>query len=216
MDLRHTRAVDRKKMTMTVAANGDKRLSLDKRALTRRTSLTLPDAMPLDSWVSVGQEIAVISDASAWWLADWLIYGRETYPDRYRHAIDRTGLSYQTLRNYAWIARAFPVSRRRDKLSMQHHAEVVTLVAEEQDEWLDQAEHHGWSVAELRRRLRGGRSVAAPEDEVSTFVLKMNIDSERQRRWEQAAEMSGSDLAYWVSKALDEAAVAALRSEERG
>jgi hypothetical protein len=116
-------------MAMTVAANGDKRLSLDKRALTRRTSLTLPDAMPLDSWVSVGQEIAVISDASAWWLADWLIYGRDKYPKRYRHPIDRTSLSYQTLRNYAWIARAFPMSRRRDKLSMQHHAQVVTLLS---------------------------------------------------------------------------------------
>lgn len=196
---------------MTVAANGDKRLSLDKRALTRRTSLTLPDAMPLDSWVSVGQEIAVISDASAWWLADWLIYGRETYPERYRHAIDRTGLSYQTLRNYAWIARAFPASRRRDRLSMQHHAEVVTLVDDEQDEWLDRAERQGWSVSELRKRVRGDRSGSPDRDQGSMFVLKMNIDAERQKRWEQAAERSGADLAYWISKALDQAAIAALR-----
>ncbi|MDN3357539.1 LmbU family transcriptional regulator [Actinomadura sp. DC4] len=198
---------------MTVAANTDKRLSLDKRALTRRTSLTLPDAMPLDSWVSVGQEIAVISDASAWWLADWLIYGREAYPDRYRHAVDRTGLSYQTLRNYAWIARAFPMSRRRDRLSMQHHAEVVTLVDDEQDEWLDRAEHHGWSVTELRRQLKGGRT--SPRGRGSTFVLRMNIDQERQRRWEQAAERAGADLAFWVSKALDQAAIAVLRNESR-
>jgi hypothetical protein len=201
---------------MTVAAHGDKRLSLDKRALTRRTSLTLPDAMPLDSWVSVGQEIAVISDASTWWLADWLIYGRETYPERYRHAIDRTGLSYQTLRNYAWIARAFPASRRRDKLSMQHHAEVITLVDDEQDEWLDRAEDQGWSVTELRRRLKSDRSGSPDREAGSMFVLRMNIDTERQKRWEQAAQRSGADLAYWISKALDQAAIAALRGEGRG
>jgi hypothetical protein len=199
-------------MAMTVAARGEKRLSLDKRAMTRRTSLVLPDAMPLDSWVSVGQEIAVLSDASAWWLADWLIYGRETYRGRYRQAIDRTGLSYQTLRNYAWIARAFPVSRRRDKLSMQHHAQVITLAGEEQDEWLDLAERHGWSVTELRRRLKGGGPMSPDQDRGSMFVLKMSIDTERQKRWEQAAEKAGSDLSYWISRALDRAAVSALQT----
>jgi hypothetical protein len=172
--------------------------------------------MPLDSWVSVGQEIAVISDASAWWLADWLIYGRKTYPERYRHAIDRTGLSYQTLRNYAWIARAFPAFRRRNELSMQHHAEVVTLVDEEQDEWLDRAERHGWSVTELRKRLKGGRTGPSDRGDGSMFVLKMSIDTQRQKRWEEAAERSGSDLAYWISKALDQAAIATLQSEGRG
>ena len=168
--------------------------------------------MTLDAWVSVGRQIAVILDASTWWLGDWLIYGRETYPDRYRHAIDRTGLSYQTLRNYAWIARAFPVSRRRDGLSMQHHAEVITLAEEAQNAWLDRAEDQGWSVTQLRRRLKGDRGGSPARVAGPTFVLKMNIDMERQRRWEQAAERSGADLAYWISKALDQAAVAALQN----
>jgi hypothetical protein len=38
-----------------------------------------------------------------------------------------TGLDYQTLRNYAAVARRFELSRRRDNLSFHHHAELCAL-----------------------------------------------------------------------------------------
>ena len=41
-------------------------------------------------------------------------------------------LDYQTLRNYAWVARRFAMSRRRDTLSFGHHAEVPALPEPEQ------------------------------------------------------------------------------------
>jgi hypothetical protein len=41
--------------------------------------------------------------------------------------------------NYAWVARRFAMSRRRDTLSFGHHAEVAALPEPEQDFWLREA-----------------------------------------------------------------------------
>src|ERR1700722_7401923 len=97
--------------------------SLDRTAATRRVSLALPPELPIEEWVHVGRQIAVIADSSAWWLGDWLLYGECSYPDRYRRAIEETSLNPQTLRNYAWVERKVPPSRLLDKLSVQHHME---------------------------------------------------------------------------------------------
>ncbi|MFI0374185.1 LmbU family transcriptional regulator [Actinomadura sp. 1N219] len=194
-----------------IDANPGKRLSLNKRVMTRRTGLSLPAELPLRSWVEIGRQIAVIADASAWWLGDWLLYGQARYPDRYQRAIDRTGLSYQTLRNYAWIARRFPVSRRRDTLSMQHHAVVAALSDDEQEIWLELAERESWSVNRLKSRVRAERSRPAPASD-PVVVLKMEIDPNRRRRWAQAAEQAGSDLAFWATQILDQAALRTLHT----
>ena len=191
---------------MAEVANGGKRLSLDKRAMTRRTSLALPTELPLEAWVDVGHQIAVLADASAWWLGDWLVYGQNAFPDRYQRAVERTGLSYKTLRNYAWIAGRFPASRRRDTLTLQHHAEVASLSDEEQDAWLDRAEREQWSVHRLRNHLRAEVRNGRRRRGASTIVLEMQIAPERQQRWEKAAERAGKDLIYWASQVLDHAA----------
>jgi hypothetical protein len=82
-----------------------------------------------------------------------MIYGESAYTGRYREAIEKTSLDYQTLRNYAWVARRFPMSRRRDTLSFGHHAEVAALQGPEQDYWLRKAEELRWSRNQLRREV---------------------------------------------------------------
>jgi hypothetical protein len=105
-------------------------------------------------------QIHLIGDSSQWWLADWLVYGQARFPDRYKQAVAETLLEYRTLRNYAVVARRVDMSRRRDKLSFQHHAEVAALPEPDQDLWLNRAERLGWSLSELRRQLRNARSSA--------------------------------------------------------
>src|SRR4051794_19031911 len=128
--------------------------------------LQLENDMTFESWLVIGRRLSRITNASPLWLGDWLIYGRRAYGERYKAALDVTDLDYQTLRNYAWVARSFPVSRRRDSLSFQHHAEVASLPEPEQDLWLKRADGAQWSKTELRRRVaaerRGGRKQAAP------------------------------------------------------
>nr|WP_285761679.1 LmbU family transcriptional regulator [Nocardiopsis ansamitocini] len=180
----------------------------DRGYSTRRTTLSIPDGMPLGVWERLGRHIFVISDASAWWLGDWLIYGQHHYPDRYKRAIGATSLDYQTLRNYAWIARKFTPSRRRENLSFQHHAEVAGLAELDQEKWLAEAEAGGWSRNELRRRIRGEAKGVRKSEELT--YLQLSVPTDRKQKWQLAAEGAGMGLQEWVESNLDKAAVAAL------
>lgn len=119
-----------------------------------RSGLTFPPSLSQSAWEGIGEQLAQVSNSSAWWLADWLIYGETAYSGRYRNAVARTGLDYQTLRNYAWVARRFDQGRRRENLSLAHHAEVARLSPPEQDYWLRKAEQGEWSRNRLRKEVR--------------------------------------------------------------
>jgi hypothetical protein len=108
----------------------------------------------LSMWEHVGSQLFSFADSSSWWIADWLVYGESEFRDRYEEAVKRTSLSYQTLRNYTWVARRFPLRRRRHGLSFSHHFEVVALDEPEQDYWLRKAEELSWSKNKLRAEVR--------------------------------------------------------------
>lgn len=183
----------------------------------RRNGLSLPNDMPFDSWREIGSQIVLIANCSAWWVGDWLVYGEEAYCDRYEQAITDTSLAYQTLRNYAWVARRVPVSRRRDTLSFGHHAEVASLPDGEQDVWLVRAERSNLSRKKLRRELRAAqfdkRRVPRTEGSVRTRSLEINVPTERHDRWQSAAERRNCSVADWIIETLDLAASENLNIE---
>ena len=176
----------------------------------RPDRLFLPDGMSYDSWRELGFRVALIANCSAWWLGDWLVYGEQAYGDRYKQAIAGTALSYQTLRNYAWVARTFPVSRRRDTLSFGHHAEVAALPDSEQDEWLTRAERLDWSCSRLRRALQAAklaiRRTSDDEGTVPMRSLKIDIPAERHERWKSAAGRQYTSVGDWIIATLDRVA----------
>jgi hypothetical protein len=204
-------------------------LGLDRVALTGRTGLQLPSQLPIETWRRVGRQLFLISDSSGWWLGDWLLYGEINFPDRYKRAVEETGLDYQTLRNYAWVARRFPPSRRRDKLSLAHHAEVAAVVDDEQDRLLAQAEQLRWSRNRLRAEMKARRSTAGegtrPHEEAHAAAepdrvsgasdvpaeigpsnLRIPISAEQERQWRRAAHSMERRIEEWASLVLDEAA----------
>jgi hypothetical protein len=166
--------------------------------------------MSFGSWQELGCRVALVANCSAWWLGDWLIYGEEAYCDRYQQTIAETSLRYQTLRNYAWVARTFPMSRRRDKLSFGHHVEVAALLDEEQDMWLVRAEQLNWSCNRLRRELRAAKlaSARAPigEGAAQTKALRIEVPAERHDRWQSAAGQKNCLVEDWIIATLDRAA----------
>jgi hypothetical protein len=184
------------------------RLGVHGLAVTRRTGLELPENLTLEGWRTIGRQIALIVDSAAWWLGDWLVFGQDKYPGRYRQVIEATGLEYQTLKNYAWVCRKIPRSRRRDALSFQHHAVVSGLPAGEQDLWLGRAERSQWSMHRLRRELRSGRQ-ADPAAAGPVTVVRLDPGPERATRWQQAADRQGCALIAWIITVLDQAAQAA-------
>jgi hypothetical protein len=147
-----------------------------------------------------------IVDSSAWWLGDWLVFGKKNYADRYQRAIRAAGLSYQTLRNYAWVARRFELSRRRSTLTFQHHAEVASLLGEEQDALLDLAERHMWTTKQLRQAIRERHLGEQPTSTSTAIDYRIEVPPSRADKWRSAAERVGLDFNRWVWASLDRAA----------
>jgi hypothetical protein len=143
------------------------------------------------------------SNATAWWLGDWIAFGQMKYGRLYKDAIVATGLDYQTLRNYAVIARRFELSRRRDDLTFQHHAEVCALNDDDQDLWLDRAARYKWSRNELRRRLR---ALSTESSGPSPAAVRLLVEPGRAVRWRQAAQRCECGLETWITQVLDDAA----------
>ncbi|MFB7632021.1 LmbU family transcriptional regulator [Streptomyces sp. NPDC056149] len=202
---------------MPAAPKGAGKLSrAAEKATARRTTLELPSGISLDDWQRIGKQLYVAADSSAWWLGDWLIYGRSAYPDRYQRAVEETQLDYQTLRNYAWVARRFSPLRRRSGLSFQHHAELASLPESEQDYWLDRAERLSWSRNFLRARVKAAREgrpddLVAQDAERITLRIQVNVSRDRRLRWAQAAADADQDLQGWAMSILDYAAAAVLK-----
>jgi hypothetical protein len=165
--------------------------------------------MPIDRWKAVGTRIAAYSDAASWWLGDWLAFGQAKYGRRYKEGVALTGLEYQTLRNYTAVARRFDVSRRRDDLSFQHHAELCALTDDAQDVWLDLAASNRWSKAELRRRVRA-TAAGPPTAGGEGAVLRLTLERQREHLWREAARRGDCALETWMVRVLDDAASSAV------
>ncbi|WP_328618768.1 LmbU family transcriptional regulator [Actinokineospora pegani] len=181
--------------------------------LISRVGLHIPPSLTYTGWERTGAQLARIFDSSAWCLGDWLVCGQENYADRYVRAVEAAGLDYQTLRNYAWVARRFPLERRRELLSFQHHAEVASLVPGEQDRWLDRAEKGRWSRNELRRWLRGTRLDKKAAAEATSMIPRVAVAAERVERWRAAAQRADDQLENWMVLILDRAAEDVLSTE---
>ncbi|MEU4469118.1 LmbU family transcriptional regulator [Streptomyces sp. NPDC024017] len=199
-------------------------------ATVRKSGMVFPENLPERSWERIGSNLRELVNSSAWWLADWLIYGETTYGwRRYKEAIERTGLDYQTLRNYAWVARRFEHHRRRDGLSFAHHAEVTRLSPPEQDYWLRKAEQQKWSRNELRRAVRASLAVQSDTAEVpaggadeqrevprlaesaaekrrqKVTTLTIELSADQLEHYSKAAAAHGMPVDKWVARMLETA-----------
>ena len=203
-----------------------------------KAGLIIPGQLSLGVWEKIGRESTSISESSTWWLADWVLYGETAYTGRYREVIEKTGLGYQTLRNYAWVARRFRIPRRRPGLSFAHHAEVAPLEPAEQDYWLRWAEQQKWSRNQLRKQIRTSlaerraaascsgedrprevaRKAGTPgSDRVVEGVafpaasIEVQLSREQLARCEKLARAHGLSLNEWVAEVLR----AAITEESR-
>ncbi|QUF08302.1 LmbU family transcriptional regulator [Actinosynnema pretiosum subsp. pretiosum] len=177
--------------------------------LTTLTGLRFPEHVDFDVWERAGHRIARIANSSAWYLGDWLVYGQTRYDDRYRRVVELVGLDYQTLRNYAWVARNVEYPRRRADLSFQHHAEITAFSPAEQVRWLDLAARNGWSRNELRKNIKDSRvGPAAPR---SHPLPRVNADRLEVERWQRAAAEANTEFPMWIVTMLNEAAERVLR-----
>ncbi|WP_241779891.1 LmbU family transcriptional regulator [Streptomyces natalensis] len=172
--------------------------------------LQMPPDLSFEDWEQAGCRLSGVLDSSSWWLGDWLVYGKDHYVDRYQRGIRAAGLKYQTLRNYAWVARRFVLSRRRAKLSFQHHAEVASLTVDEQEWWLDRAEEMKWTTKQLRNSIRDASDGGSGGQPRPAVTRRLVVPSHRIESWRKAALHAGIEFEKWVWATLDNEASRAL------
>ena len=172
-----------------------------------RVGLIIPRSVGFTDWKRAGSQLNELTSAYSWCLGDWLVYGKKNYADRYVVAIRAAGLQYQTLRNYAWVARRFEMSRRRGNLTFQHHAEVASLPVDEQERWLDLAELDAWTSKKLRLELRQQRHrEAVPDARLPDTPHGISVPDHRVVLWRRAADEVGEEFENWIVSNLNEAA----------
>ncbi len=137
-------------------SNGDGLVFGTHRVQTGVAELSLPETLPLEHWELVGEHLQGMTRNVQWWWGDWLNFGERQYGTKYQSAVNRFGLKLKTAQQYAWVARAFPASLRRE-LSWSHHKEVAGIEdADERDQLLTEAIRGRWTKAKLRAVLKDG------------------------------------------------------------
>ena len=80
-----------------------------------------------EQWEAYGGVLWMLGQAAQWAIGDWIEYGEATYGEKYTQAEALTKRSPDSLMNLAYVARRFPISRRRENLGWSFHAEVASL-----------------------------------------------------------------------------------------
>jgi len=122
---------------------------------------------PIEKWGAISKFWKKLTGASKFWIGDWINFGEAMYGEMYSQFMDETGLAYQTLKDVRWVADKVERSRRRDRLSFEHHKEVAGLIATEQVKWLEIAEEQKLSHKRLRKSIAAGRVVDEDDESES-------------------------------------------------
>jgi hypothetical protein len=123
-----------------------------------------PPQLERAGWIKTGRRLGAIGRCSQWWVGDWVLFGNGRWGEKYAEAARITGYDAHSLRNMAYVASRFELSRRRDNLSWSHHALLAPLTPAEQHYWLDRATAERLSVADLRLELQSARRSMAASD----------------------------------------------------
>lgn len=112
-----------------------------------------------ESWSKQLCEQAINHRHAAWSIGDLMLEGdRKFDADRVTHAMEATGMTFETLQNYKSIAKAFPIGRRRLNVGITIHGDIRALDVPIQDGLLDLVEKHEINRADLRERIKAVKS----------------------------------------------------------
>jgi hypothetical protein len=160
----------------------------------------LPDDLSEPEWRAAGELLGRVERSVSWCIGDWWVF-------RSGKALVKSdgweGAKYGTIRNAAVVCRSVPMSRRRDILSFNHHAEVASLPPAEADALLD------WCEEPLAAR-KPPRSTRELRAEVSRRRCALGARTRHSCRFESAARATpGSSTAAFRPPSLTSIALCA-------
>jgi hypothetical protein len=144
--------------------------------MTKR-GITFNESMTFEQWKNVGKFWNEVREAKQFWVGDWVNAGEAKYGEKYAQAIDETGYDYAVVRNISYVCGRIEMSRRRDKLSFEHHKEVAPLEPDQQVKWLDLSEKESLTRNELRASIKANRVVKdSTEEKTGKMGALMTIE----------------------------------------
>lgn len=137
----------------------------------------------LDEYNELGDLLFALSDASYWWLADWLNKVHRVWGRTIEAISELTGRDAETLYNQLAVGRNVNFPLRNGKLSPSHHIAVAYLKdgngdidQNAQHHWLELAENNDWSVREMREAMKQKRQPTPPP---SIHEVFNSVDTEK-------------------------------------
>jgi hypothetical protein len=128
---------------------------LERAGAVINNGLILPPGIPFEQYQSLGVMLWQVHEVTRFAIGDWIAYGEDTYRDDiYLQAVGMTGLSKNTLENYASASRLVPPQRRRAGVSHSIHVEVKSLPAGSQKRLLAKAEREQLTKEAVRELVR--------------------------------------------------------------
>lgn len=152
-----------------------------------QTGIKFHEELSFEEWDLLGQKLAPLGKSIGFIIGDWINYGEARYGEMYEQALKRTGMAYNTLANFAYVARKIESSLRNENLDFTQHYVVAKLKTDdEKQHWLNMAEKHNLSIRRLRKSINFGRLASEEEAQGDpadrgyvTYLALLN----RIRRW---------------------------------
>lgn len=170
-----------------------------------------------ETLVTAGAFLQAIENCSAWWWGDFLAaycgynlkvdekenggaFDELTRRDKEKQYSARYAAicakEPKTLAHWKGVATFFNSSRRREELTWSHHIEAKEASdgdAAVADHWLDLAEKHKWTHAQLRAAIRRTKQAEQePNEPMPQLILPMEVV--QCRRWAGAAIKRVDDM----------------------
>jgi hypothetical protein len=117
--------------------------------------ITFTGQLDYDDWIRLMGTLTRLEKSVQFAIGDALNYGNSRYGEKYTQAIEATGLTYQALANYSWVAQAVPIGNRRGMVSWSHHRAAAKLPPNEQVTALTLAEENDWTIDDLKEYIDG-------------------------------------------------------------
>lgn len=155
-----------------------------------RQSLEIKEGTTRKEWAEVGVGLLQARETTYWALGDWLNWGTEVWGDALTVAVNLCPeKNASSLRQWAWVCKNVPPSRRRPTLTFTHHREVASMTEADQVLWLDRAVQHEWSYQDLRQNIRRALADVSEADEEQGVKIDFSLVS-----W------AGDFRRWWVSR----------------
>ena len=127
------------------------------------TGIVFDDALCHPEWDELGKKLTSMSKILGFYIGDWINFGVTAFGDKYKEALATTGIPYNTLKNYASVAKRVKPDQREKSLGFEFHSSVAKFKSFEQKKWLLMATTHNLSLRRFRKSIKLGRLATEEE-----------------------------------------------------